>query len=74
MINAVETQQYGIPNCNTWTRGELRQEFAVYMTLAAEACNGQYRLTPLDEARMDALNVAALRFEGCAEQVPDYTT
>jgi hypothetical protein len=24
--------------------------------------------------RMDALNVAALCFEGCAEQVPDYTT
>jgi hypothetical protein len=74
MINAVETQDYDIPNYNTWTRGELRQEFAVYMTLAAQACKGQYTLTPLDEARMDALSVVALCFEGCAEQVPDYTT
>lgn len=74
MVNAFETQQYGVPNYNTWTPGELRQEFAVYMTLAAQACNGQYTLTPLDEARIDALKVAALRFERCAEHVPDYST
>ena len=74
MIYGLETREYSVPNYNTWTQGELRQEAAVYMTLAAQACNGQYTLTPLDEARIDALNVAALRFGGSAEQVPDYTT
>jgi hypothetical protein len=74
MVNAIETQEYGVPDYGTWTRDELRQEAAVYMTLTAQACNGSYTLTPLDEARMDALNVAALRFEGCTEQVPDYST
>jgi hypothetical protein len=50
MVNAIETQEHGVPDYNTWTRDELRQEFAVHMTLAAQACNGQYTLTPLDDA------------------------
>lgn len=60
MINAVETEQYGmqVPDYTTWTPAELYDEANGLLTLIATTCDGHYTLTPSDHARIDALNVA----------------